>query len=211
VRDMAVYTDPHPGLRRTIRADCLAMARLKGRVDFGLAAMVDVLTLPGTWAVIIFRLGAAAHRAHLRPFSRLLYFLNVVLFSADMNPAATIAPGMAIGHPVGVTIGGNVRVGPRVVLTGQVGIGGGLKRQDRLVDGTIVGSDVVFFYRAIVLADVTIGDGAVIGANSTVLHDVPPRSVAIGNPARVRATRDSMTFTNEEDWWQDTWEPVPGG
>ncbi|MDQ1681393.1 MAG: serine O-acetyltransferase [Frankiaceae bacterium] len=206
--DRAVYTDLHPGLRRTIHADLVAMARLKGRKSFGMAAAIDVLTLPGTWAVILFRLGSAAHHAHLRPVSRLLYFLNVVLFSVDINPAAVIAPGMAIGHPVGITIGGNVTIGPRVVLTGQVGVGGGLKRQDRTVTGTVVGSDVVFFYRAIVLADVTIGDGAVIGANSTVLQDVPPRAVVIGNPARVRSMRDEMPFENEEDWWRDTWQPA---
>jgi len=32
---------------------------------------------------------------------------------------------------------------------------------------------------------VTIGEGAVIGANSVVITDVPPYSLAIGNPAEV--------------------------
>lgn len=36
-----------------------------------------------------------------------------------------------------------------------------------------------------VLKGVTIGEGAIIGAGSVVLGDVPPFSVAIGNPARV--------------------------
>ncbi len=36
-----------------------------------------------------------------------------------------------------------------------------------------------------VLGDVTIGRGSVIGANSVVLSDVPPYSVAVGAPARV--------------------------
>ena len=39
--------------------------------------------------------------------------------------------------------------------------------------------------RVIVLKGVTIGDGAVIGAGSVVTKDVPSRSVAVGNPARV--------------------------
>ncbi len=204
MRDISVYTDPDPSLRRIIRADLVAMARLKGRA-FSAIAVLDVLALPGTCAVLLFRLSHAAHHHHLRPFSRLFYFLNVVLFGADLAPTAKVAPGMAIGHPVGVTIGGNVTIGPRVVLTGQAGVGGGLRPDGRVQRGPIVGSDVVFFYRAIVLADVVIGDGAVIGANSTVLHDVPPRSVVIGNPARVRSTRDEMVFDNEEDWWRDTW------
>lgn len=36
-----------------------------------------------------------------------------------------------------------------------------------------------------VLGGVTIGEGAVIGAGSVVTHDIPARSVAVGNPARV--------------------------
>lgn len=38
---------------------------------------------------------------------------------------------------------------------------------------------------AIILPGVTIGEGAVIGAGSIVSKNVPPYSVAIGNPARV--------------------------
>lgn len=32
---------------------------------------------------------------------------------------------------------------------------------------------------------VTIGDGSTIGAGSVVTRDIPPRCVAVGNPARV--------------------------
>lgn len=36
-----------------------------------------------------------------------------------------------------------------------------------------------------IMKGVTIGEGAIIGANSVVITDIPPFSVAIGNPARV--------------------------
>jgi acetyltransferase-like isoleucine patch superfamily enzyme len=40
-------------------------------------------------------------------------------------------------------------------------------------------------FDACVLPGVTIGEGSVIGARSVVVEDVPPFSVAVGNPARV--------------------------
>ncbi len=38
---------------------------------------------------------------------------------------------------------------------------------------------------ATILCGVTIGEQAIIGAGSVVTHDVPPRTIAAGNPARV--------------------------
>jgi acetyltransferase-like isoleucine patch superfamily enzyme len=38
-----------------------------------------------------------------------------------------------------------------------------------------------------ILKGVTVGEGAIIGVNSVVITDIPPYSVAIGNPARVVA------------------------
>lgn len=39
--------------------------------------------------------------------------------------------------------------------------------------------------RAIILRGVTVGADSVIGAGSVVTHDIPPRSLAVGQPARV--------------------------
>ena len=48
-----------------------------------------------------------------------------------------------------------------------------------------IGSGVWIGGGAIVLPGVTIGDGAVIGAGSVVTRDVPPETLAVGNPARI--------------------------
>ena len=48
----------------------------------------------------------------------------------------------------------------------------------------VVGNDVWIGYEAVVLAGVTIGDGAVIGARSVVTKDVPPYTIAGGVPAK---------------------------
>jgi acetyltransferase-like isoleucine patch superfamily enzyme len=40
-------------------------------------------------------------------------------------------------------------------------------------------------FNASIMKGVTIGEGAIIGANSVVTKDIPPYSLAVGNPARV--------------------------
>ena len=48
-----------------------------------------------------------------------------------------------------------------------------------------IGNHVWIGRSAIILKGVTIGDGAIIGAGSIVTKSIPPRCLAVGNPARV--------------------------
>ncbi|MAS05869.1 MAG: acetyltransferase [Ahrensia sp.] len=72
---------------------------------------------------------------------------------------------------------------------------------------TVVGNDVWLGYGATVLPGVTIGDGAIIGAQAVVSRDVPPFAVVAGNPADIRRMRfDAGTVEAllEIAWWD--WE-----
>ncbi len=68
----------------------------------------------------------------------------------------------------------------------------------------VIGNDVWICAGATILSGVTIGNGAVIGAGSVISRDVPPYSVAAGNPARiVKARFDAATAEALErtQWW----------
>jgi virginiamycin A acetyltransferase len=68
----------------------------------------------------------------------------------------------------------------------------------------IVGNDVWIGYNATIMAGVTIGDGAIIATNSTVIKDVEPYSIVGGNPAREIKKRFSEEVTAKLlalQWW----------
>ena len=48
----------------------------------------------------------------------------------------------------------------------------------------VIGNDVWIGYKAVILAGVTIGDGAIVGSHAVVTKDVEPYSIVGGNPAR---------------------------
>ena len=71
-----------------------------------------------------------------------------------------------------------------------------------------LGNDVWIGYEAVILAGVTIGDGAIIGARAVVTRDVPPYAIVGGVPARlIRRRFDEATIESllALQWWD--WEP----
>lgn len=72
---------------------------------------------------------------------------------------------------------------------------------------TVIGNDVWFGQNVTVMPGIHIGDGCIIGANTTVAKDIPPYSVAAGNPCRV--IRKDLTINDrvpfEIKWWD--WSP----
>ncbi|WP_280514926.1 CatB-related O-acetyltransferase [Aureimonas sp. ME7] len=69
---------------------------------------------------------------------------------------------------------------------------------------TVVGNDVWIGSDALILPGVTIGDGAIVAANSVVSRDVAPYAVVAGNPASKRRRRfDDATIERllAVGWW----------
>lgn len=61
----------------------------------------------------------------------------------------------------------------------------GIKSKSDLNGKPIIGNNVDIGVGAVLLGHIRIGDGAVIGANSVVLRDVPAGATAVGAPARI--------------------------
>lgn len=75
----------------------------------------------------------------------------------------------------------------------------------------VVGNDVWIGYEAVVLAGVTIGDGAIVGARAVVTRDVPPYTIVGGVPAkpiRKRFSEEIISSLLKIKWWGWTRERI---
>ncbi len=90
-----------------------------------------------------------------------------------------IGPGLFIQHGFATIVAAR-SIGANCWINQQVTIG-----FDRPEARPVLGDGVAVYAGAKVLGAVTIGDGASIGANAVVLHDVPAGCTAVGVPARI--------------------------
>lgn len=70
---------------------------------------------------------------------------------------------------------------------------------------TIIGNDVWCGANAVIMQGVEIGDGAVIGANAVVTHDIPAYGIAVGVPAKVikfRFEEEKIRTIKNSKWYE---------
>lgn len=114
-----------------------------------------------------------------------------VLFLSGLAPCEVrVAPGasLSIGDDClfnyGVTL--SARHGLRIGARCMFGSFSRLSDEDCTSRGPVtLGDDVWVAHGAVIGPGVTIGDGAVISAGAVVTGDVPPRTLAMGSPARI--------------------------
>lgn len=104
------------------------------------------------------------------------------LFAVDIHPAARIGGGLMIDHATGLVIGETAVVGDNVSMLHAVTLGGtGHDTGDRHPK---IGPGVLISAGAKILGNITVGEGAKIGAGSLVLRAVEPHTTVAGVPAR---------------------------
>lgn len=139
----------------------------------------------GMLVVLVQRFGHTAVTHRVAPAVWLYRALDLLVVricaNAQMPAEAKIGRGVGFPHDAnGVILSPSVVVGDGCVIYHQVTLG--------VVNGKegapTLGQDVFVGAGAKILGPVKVGDGAKVGANAVVLHDVPPGATVVGVPAR---------------------------
>jgi serine acetyltransferase len=90
-------------------------------------------------------------------------------------------------HPVGIVISYETEMGKNITIYSNVTIGG--KKYGAGKGFPSIKDDVTIYAGACIIGGITIGKGAILGANSTITKDVPAGSIVV-NDIKLRFLND---------------------
>jgi serine O-acetyltransferase len=182
---------------RELRRDVSA-AHERDPAARGVSSLEVLAAWPGVHALLSHRVAHVLHAAGVPVVPRTLALMTRAVTGIEIHPAANVGEGLFIDHGVGVVIGETAEIGENVTLYQGVTLGGtGFatgKRHPTVQDNVTIGSG------AKLLGPITIGHGAKIGANSVVIHDVPPNSTVVGNPGHPVRVDGKRPEGPDADW-----------
>ena len=168
----------------------VAAAHARDPAARGVSSVEILAAWPGVQALLAHRVAHVLDEAGVPLAPRMLALASRTVTNIEIHPRAHVGDGLFIDHGTGVVIGETADVGDNVTMYQGVTLGGtGFatgKRHPTVEDNVTIGSG------AKLLGPITIGHGSKIGANSVVIHDVPPHSTVVGvpgHPVRVEGRR----------------------
>jgi serine O-acetyltransferase len=186
-----------PRTAAEIRCD-VAAAKSRDPAARDVSSAEILATWPGVHALLAHRVAHALYDVGVPLLPRAIAALARSVTGIEIHPAARIGNGFFIDHGMGVVIGETAQIGNDVTLYQGVTLGGtGFatgKRHPTVEDNVTIGSG------AKLLGPITVGHGAKIGANSVVIHDVPPNSTVVGNPGHPVRIEGRRPEGPDADW-----------
>ncbi len=166
---------------KMIRED-LSNARLHDPAARG--DVENAMVYSGLHAIWIHRLCHWMWQREWRGPARVLAQFNRFLTGIEIHPGATIGRRFFIDHGMGIVIGETAEIGDGVMLYHGVTLGGQVLTQTKR--HPTIGDNVTIGAGAKILGPVVVGENSSIGANAVVTKSIPPNSIAVGIPAKVR-------------------------
>jgi len=159
--------------------------RSLGRSDA--RAMAQTVLKNETFRVLALnRAGGLARTYGLPMLSHPLRVLQTVLHGIEIGKDVTLGEGVYFVHTLGIVIGGDAQIGDRVCFYGNNTVGTARSDPPNHNGYPVIEDDVSVGAGARILGPIRVGARSVIGANAVVVTDVPPDSVVVGVPGKIK-------------------------
>lgn len=116
--------------------------------------------------------------------AKFLYLKIMHKFGCIIYPSAKVQEGFHVAHPVGIVIG-DCEIGKNFTIFQGCTIGTGNPNTTDGRTSPTIGDNVRLLTNSVVVGGITIAEGCIIGASTTVIRDLPVSGTYVGSPARL--------------------------
>ena len=106
-----------------------------------------------------------------------MFFLHIEL------PKLSKQKNIRLPHAYNIIINPRSHIGENVTIYHNVTIGS--KQFGSRVGVPVIQNNVIIYPGSIIVGDIKIGSGAIVGAGSVVINDIPENAIVSGNPAKI--------------------------
>lgn len=136
---------------------------------------IAVLLNPCFYSVLLYRLSHFLYKIKLGIFAKIIWLINRVIFSVDIDYRAKIGKNFMLVHGIGTVIGFDVRIGENVKIYQGVTLGGcGKTRNENgeVLTQPIIGDDCIIYTNSCIFGPVKVKPNTRIKACQVVLSDI---------------------------------------
>lgn len=131
------------------------------------------------------------YKLRLKVVSRLVDWINRILFSVWLPGSAVIGKNLTIGYfGLGLVVHSRCTIGENCQINQNVTIG----RNFGDLKVPLIGDNVYIGAGSVVFGEIKIGDNVIIGANAVVNKSLPSNCIAAGNPVKIIKENTTMKY-----------------
>lgn len=131
-------------------------------------------------------------------FPYLLFYRILVewFFSIEIPWSTRIGKNLSLFHGQALVMTNQVIIGENCTLRQCTTLGNKQIQDGGFTRSPVIGNYVDIGSNACIIGAITIGDHVLIGSGAVVVKDVPPYSIAVGNPAVIKPRNDISSTLN---------------
>lgn len=139
--------------------------------------LATVFFNPCFHSIILYRISNFFYKIHLSIISKIVWYLNRIIYNVDIDYRADLAGGFVLIHGLGVVIGKSVKSEGKLTVYQGVTIGGNNGKIRKDENGKewgqpLIGKNVKIYTNACVFGPVIISDNAIIKAHSIITQNI---------------------------------------
>lgn len=131
--------------------------------------------------IVWYRIGHFFYKYNFKRLSFLCESFILSKYGCAISCQAKIGRNISFPHLIGIVIGGGCEIEDNVRIYQNVTLG---RKKSEIAEYPFVGRDSIVYSNSVILGNVRLANGTVVGANTVLAYDTVENGVYVGNPCK---------------------------